>query len=101
MVLFIAVTLPSVQTRIAQYFTKSINEDFGVNISIDKVEITIFGGVQLKNALIVDHHRKVLIYTRRINTTILGAKQLLDGDLIFGDLALDGAIFNLKTYILI
>ena len=98
LVLFIVLTLPSVQTRIAQYFTKSINEDFGVNISIDEIEITIFGGVQLKKALILDHHKKVLIYAKRINTNILGAKQLLDGDLLFGDLALDGAIFNLKTY---
>ncbi len=54
--------------------------------------------MKLKNVLILDHHKKVLIYSKRIKTTILGAKQLLDGDLIFDDIRLDGLLFNLKTY---
>ena len=62
------------------------------------MEVSLFGGVKLKNVLILDHHRKVLIYAKKINTTILGAKQLLEGDLIFSDLSVDGLIFNLKTY---
>jgi hypothetical protein len=98
LVLFIALTLPSVQTRVAQYFVKSINEDFGIHIAIDEVQLTLFGGVKLKEVLIVDHHKDTLIYTKRINTTILEAKQLLDGDLMFGDLSLNGVLFNLKTY---
>ena len=98
LVFFIALTLPSVQTKLAHYFVKSINDDFGLHIEIDEVQLTIFGGVKLKKALILDHHNDTLIYTKTINTTILGAKKILDGDLIFGDLALDGVLFNLKTY---
>lgn len=98
LVLFIALTLPSVQTRVAQYFVKSINEDFGIHIAIDEVQLTLFGGVKLKEVLIVDHHKDTLIYTKRINTTILEARQLLDGDLMFGNLSLNGVLFNLKTY---
>ncbi|WP_317046002.1 translocation/assembly module TamB domain-containing protein [Flavobacterium laiguense] len=90
--------MPSVQTRVAQYFVKSINEDFGIHIAIDEVQLTLFGGVKLKQVLIIDHHKDTLIYTKRINTTILGAKQLLEGDLLFGDLAMNGVLFNLKTY---
>jgi hypothetical protein len=44
-VLGIALSMPSVQTKIARYFTNSINEDFGTKISIDEVAISIFGGV--------------------------------------------------------
>ena len=98
MVLAIALTLPVVQTRIAHYFTDSINKDFGTNITIDGVAISVFGGIKFKDVLIRDHHKDTLIYSQRIATTILEGKKLLDGDLIFDGLALNGLLFNLKTY---
>ena len=96
--LAITLSLPVVQTEIAQYVTNSLNEDFKTDIHVDKVAINIFGGVKLKKVLIYDHHKKVLIYSDIISTDILSIKRLLDGDLIFGDLRLTGLIFNLKTY---
>jgi hypothetical protein len=90
--------LPSVQTALAQHFVKSINEDYGIHMEIDEIQLTLFGAVKLKKVLIIDHHKDTLIYVKRINTSILGAKKILDGDLIFGDLAMDGVLFNLKTY---
>ncbi len=98
MVLGIALSLPFVQTEIAQYFTKSINKDFGTKITIDAVSISIFGNVKLKKVMILDHHNDTLIYANRIKTNLLGGKKLLDGDLVFGNLGLDGVYFNLKTY---
>jgi hypothetical protein len=94
----IALTLPSVQTRIAKYFVASINKDFGIHIAIDEVAVSVFGGVKLKNVLILDHHKDTLIYANRIKTNILDTSKLLDGDLLFGDLGLDGMYFNMKTY---
>jgi virulence-associated protein VapD len=76
----------------------SINKDFGTDISIDQVAISPFGGVKFKKVLIRDHHKDTLIYADRIKTTILDGKKLVDGDLIFSDLLLDGLLFNLKTY---
>ncbi len=98
MVLGIALSTPFVQTKIAQYFVRSLNKDFKTNIAIDGVAVSIFGGIKFKKVLILDHHQDTLIYSNRIKTTILEGKKLLDGDLIFGDLRLDGLIFNLKTY---
>lgn len=98
MVLAIALTLPFVQTKIAHYFTNSINKDFGTNIAIDGVAISVFGGIKFKDVLIRDHHKDTLIYSQRIATTILEGKKLLDGDLIFDGLELNGLLFNLKTY---
>ena len=98
LVLGIALTMPSVQTKIARYFTNSINTDFGTNISIDEVAISIFGGVKFKKVLILDHHKDTLIYSDRISTTILEGKKMLDGDLIFDDLNLHRLFFNFKTY---
>ena len=94
----IALTLPVVQTKIAQYFTNSINKDFGTNIAIEGVAVSVFGGIKFKNVLIRDHHKDTLIYSQRIATTILEGKKLLDGDLIFDGLELKGLLFNLKTY---
>lgn len=98
LVLGIALTMPFVQTKIAQYFTNSINKDFGTNINIDEVAISVFGGVKFKKVLIRDHHKDTLIYANRISTTILEGKKMLDGDLIFDDLDLHGLLFNLRTY---
>ncbi len=98
MVLGIALSLPFVQTKLAHYFTKTINKDFGTNIAIDEVSITVFGGVKLKKVLIIDHHKDTLIYANRIKTNILDFKKLVDGDMLFGNIGLDGVYFNLKTY---
>ena len=86
------------QTRIAQYVTTTLNDDFGTNISIEEVAISPFGSVKFKKVLIRDHHQDTLIFSNRIKTTILDGKKLLDGDLIFSDIHLDGVVFHLKTY---
>ncbi|MCD0468560.1 translocation/assembly module TamB domain-containing protein [Flavobacterium sp. JAS] len=96
--LAIILSLPVVQTKIANYITESLNKDFNVNISVERTAINIFGGVKLKKVLILDHHKKTMIYSDIVTTDILALKRLLDGDLIFGDLRLTGLIFNLKTY---
>ncbi|WP_406844006.1 translocation/assembly module TamB domain-containing protein [Flavobacterium soyae] len=98
LVLAITLSLPVVQTKIAKYLTETLNTDFKTNISVDKVAINIFGGVKLKKALVLDHHKKTMIYSDIITTDILSIKRLIDGDLLFGDLRLTGMIFNLKTY---
>ncbi|NRS88768.1 hypothetical protein HNQ02_001686 [Flavobacterium sp. 7E] len=91
-------SVPCVQTKIAQYFTKSINDDFGTKIAIDGVRVSVFGGVKFKNVMIRDDHNDTLIFTKILNTNILEGKKILDGDLIFGDIRLEGLVFNLKTY---
>ena len=98
LVLAIALTMPVVQTKIAHYFMNSINKDFGTNIAIDGVAVSVFGGVKFKKVLILDHHQDTLIYSDRIATTILESKKLLDGDLIFDGLDLHGLLLDLKTY---
>lgn len=98
LILSIAFSLPVVQTKIAQYFMTTINQNFGTDISIDQVAISPFGGVKFKKVLISDHHKDTLIYADRIKTNILDGKKLMCGDLIFSDLSLDGLLFNLKTY---
>jgi TamB, inner membrane protein subunit of TAM complex len=94
----IALSLPVVQTRLAKKLMNDINLSYGTSIIIDEVAISIFGGVKLKKVLILDHHKDTLIYSNRIKTSLIGIKKVIDGDLIFNDIRLDGLLFNLKTY---
>lgn len=98
LLLAIAVSLPAVQTRLGAYVTDMINDDYGTDIRISKVAISPFGGVKLRQVLIRDHKRDTLIAANRIQTNILSFRQLYNGDLHFGDLRLDGVLFNIKTY---
>lgn len=94
----IALSLPVVQTKIAHYATDKLNKDFGTNINIDEVAITFFGGVKLKTVLVLDHHQDTLIYAKRIKTSILDFKNLVDGKLKFGDLRFDDLTLNIVNY---
>ncbi len=94
----ISLTLPSVQTKLGQYATSSLNEKYKININVEQVSLTIFGGVKLKKVLILDHHKDTLIYSNRVKTNILDWNKLLEGNLIFGDVSLDRVYFNMKTY---
>ncbi|HWS59287.1 MAG TPA: translocation/assembly module TamB domain-containing protein, partial [Flavobacterium sp.] len=98
LVLGIALTLPFVQSAIGNYATNSLNKKYKVNINVEQVSLTVFGGVKLKKVLILDHHKDTLIYANRIKTNILDFDKLLNVDLIFGDIGVDGLYFNMKTY---
>ena len=74
-----------------------INTSYGTSIEIDEVAISVFGGVKLKKVLIKDHHKDTLIYANRIKTNLIGIKNVIDGDLIFNSIHLDGLLFHLKT----
>jgi hypothetical protein len=94
----IVLSLPFVQTKIGNYVTNWLNEDYGTDINVEQVSFSVFGGVKLKTVLIRDHHKDTLIFANRIKTNILDIGKMLNGDLIFGDIRLDGVVFNMKIY---
>ncbi|MFA9191028.1 translocation/assembly module TamB domain-containing protein [Flavobacterium sp. FZUC8N2.13] len=95
----IALTLPTVQTKVAKYLMNRINSDFNTHIAIDKVKLSIFGGVKIQNVLILDHHKDTLIYSKIVNTSIFDVNSLLEGgNLLFKKISLDGVVFDMKTY---
>lgn len=98
LLLGILLSLPPVQTKIAQFATEKINEDYGTDIRIDQIAISVFGGVKLKKVMIRDYKKDTLIYANRLQTNILSFKRLYNGDLLFGDIRADGLTFNMKTY---
>ncbi len=101
LVISIALSLPSVQTKIAKYYTEEFNKKLGINISIDKIALTIFGTVKLKSLLIKDHHKDTLLSVKQLNTNFIdlyNLDQWKRGDLIFGDIRLIDFYLNLKNY---
>ena len=98
LLLGITLSLPFVQTAIAHYGTDKLNKQFGTNIQIDKVAISVFGGVKLKEVLILDHHKDTLIAADRLQTNILNIKGFLDSKLRFGTIRAHRLNFHMKTY---
>lgn len=95
----ILLSLPPVQTFIGRYVTEKLNEDFGTNISIDRIAITPFGTVKLREVLVRDHHKDTLFFIKRVNTSILSVKSLYnDGHPYLGDVILDGLNCKITQY---
>lgn len=93
-------SIPVVQTRIARYATTVINETLGTQISIDKVKLSLFTlNTALKGIYIEDYKKDTLVYIRQLNTSILNLKNVTDGKMAFGAMAMEGVYFNMKTYV--
>ncbi|MFK7812442.1 MAG: translocation/assembly module TamB domain-containing protein [Maribacter sp.] len=95
----IILSLPAVQTRFANFATNSINKEFGTNINIDKLKVSLISwNTSLTNVYIEDYERDTLFYVSELTTSILNVRNLVNGKLEFGDIAIDKLDFKLKTY---
>jgi hypothetical protein len=94
----IAMLIPWIQTQLAQYAMKQVNQKYNTSIAIDKARISVFGGIKFKDVLILDHHKDTLIYVETINSSLTEFKKLTDGDLLFDAIDLNNVLFQLKTY---
>ncbi len=89
---------PATQTFIAKKVVAYLNEDFGINIDINRIHIKFNGKVAINGTLIRDHKQDTLIWAKELNTSILDIKQLIDGNLYFGDIEADELLFDMKTH---
>lgn len=95
----LVLSMPVVQTKMAKYATDSINEEFGTNINIDRVSLSLFNlNAGLKGIYVEDYRKDTLFYIHKLETSILNLRNMANGELEFGDIEIDGLIFNLKTH---
>ncbi|MCL7765235.1 translocation/assembly module TamB domain-containing protein [Polaribacter sp. Z014] len=94
----IILSIPAIQTKLGSYATKKLNEDFNTNISVEKIDLSFLGNVQLKGVDIRDHHKDTLIFVKKLTTSILNAKKVLESEVSLGSISLDGAYVYMKTY---
>lgn len=86
------------QTSLGNYATERLNEAFKTNISIEKVGLQFNGDVELKNIYVEDFKQDTLISIQELNTSILSFSNLVNGQLVFGDIDIMDLILNIKTY---
>ncbi len=91
-------SIPAVQNRLGKYTTNRLNNDFGTNITIQKVGLQFNGDIELKNIFIQDYKNDTLANIVELNTSILSFKKLYNNKLTFGDIDIEGLTLNLKTY---
>ena len=95
----IVFSLPVVQTGLAKKATDGLNAEFGTNIQIDRVQITPFNlNANIKGIYVEDYRQDTLIYIQKLTTSVLSARNMINGDLEFGDIEVDSLLLNMKTY---
>ncbi|QNM87083.1 translocation/assembly module TamB [Polaribacter pectinis] len=94
----VLLSLPVVQTKLGNYATNKINEDFNVDIKIEKVDLSFLGSADLKGIEIRDHHKDTLIFVKKLSTSLLDAKKALDGEILLSSVKLEDAYYYMKTY---
>lgn len=95
----IILSLPAVQTRLAKVATNSINKEFGTNINIEKLRVSLISwDTSMKGVYIEDYAKDTLFYINDLTTSILSIRNLTKGKLEFGAIAIDQLDFKLKTY---
>ena len=67
-----------VQTKLAKFATKTINQDFGTDLIIKKVDLSFLGSIELKGIEIRDHHNDTLIFINKLSTSLLNAKRIIN-----------------------
>jgi hypothetical protein len=98
MLLFIVLSIPSVQNNLAQKATKYINKKYETQIYIDKIDVSNIKDIKLKGVVIKDHHDFPFIKVSKIRTSVLNLKKIIDNKLLLGDIELTKLDFVLKTY---
>ena len=83
----------------AKYATNSINKDFGTNINIDRLRVSLISwDTSLKGIYVEDYQKDTLFYINELTTSVLSIRNLINGKLEFGGIDIDQLNFNLKTY---
>ncbi|MEA1787406.1 translocation/assembly module TamB domain-containing protein [Arenibacter sp. GZD96] len=92
-------SLPVVQTNFARYATETLNEEFGTNIQLNRLQISLITfNTSLKGVYVEDYKKDTLFYIKELTTSILNIKNLIRGKLEFGDIEVEELLFKLKTY---
>jgi len=96
----LVLSMPVVQTKLAKYATDSLNEEFGTNIQIDRVSLSLFNlNTGIKGIYVEDYKKDTLFYIHELTTSILNLRNMANNKMEFGDVEIDGLVFNLKTYL--
>ena len=67
----LVLSMPVVQTKLAKYATDSLNEEFGTNIQIDRVSLSLFNlNAGVKGIYVEDYQQDTLFYIHKLTTSV-------------------------------
>ena len=95
---FVFLSQEGVQTKIAQNFTQSLNQQWNTDFKIKKAAIRWNGNIQLNDFIVRDHHLDTLLYIGQLETSLLSFQEALDGDLQFSDVQLQKGRLQIVKY---
>ncbi|MDP3313974.1 translocation/assembly module TamB domain-containing protein [Lutibacter sp.] len=90
--------LPPVQTRLGKKASDYLKKEFDTDLTVQKMDLSILGKVQLKEVLARDHHKDTLFYIQNLRTSILSFRNFLNGKYEFGQISLNNFELFIKTY---
>lgn len=83
----------------ANYATNSINKEYGTNINIDRLRVSLISwDTSLQGIYVEDYKKDTLFYINELTTSVLSIRNLINGKLEFGGIEVDQLNFKLKTY---
>lgn len=97
-VLVFLLSLSTVQTALAKHLTDYVNNSYGSDIQIEKVDISSLGKIKLVHVLIKDHHGDSLIYIENARTSVSHIPSLFKNKFVLGLTSLENGFLNMKTY---
>ena len=95
----VVLSIPYTQTKLGNYATKRLNNEFNTSISIKKIDLSLLGKVQLEGVKIRDHHQDTLIFVHKLSTSVFNAKKIIKSEVNLGSVFLEGVFVNMKTYL--
>jgi hypothetical protein len=98
LIVSILLSIPSIQTELGKKATSYLQKEYNVAINVDKVDLSFLGKVQLKNIYIKNHHEDSLIFAKKLTTSILSLRKMLNNNMEFGTISLINFKLFIKTY---
>ena len=86
------------QKKLASVVTERINEDFGTNLVVKKIDLSLLGIVALEGIEIRDHHQDTLIFVNQLRTSLQNVSDIINSKVDLGSVSIKGIDFHLKTY---
>lgn len=95
LLVLLLIKIPSVQTSVTSYATKYVRDNYGINVGINYVNISLNGGVNMEGIYLPDEYGDTLAYIDKINVALYPKSVYKDGKLSLRSVSAEG----IKAYI--
>lgn len=91
-------SVPSIQSWAAQKTVTYLNENYKVNIGVAGIRVGFDGSIYAKGLVINDHKQNPMIAAKRVSTSILNFKDLINGNGYLTNANAENVLVDMKIY---